>query len=356
LNPAFWHDKRVVVTGHTGFKGGWLTVWLRRLGARVTGYSLDPPSDPSFLQEAEVEAGIGAHRADVRDLDTLVAVFESARPEVVFHLAAQSLVRRSYREPLETYSTNVMGTANVLEAARRTEVVRAVIAVTSDKCYENLERAKPYRESDRLGGRDPYASSKAAAELVTSAYRQSFFRADNGPAVASARAGNVIGGGDWAEDRLVPDLIRGFTSGLPVRIRNPEAVRPWQHVVEPLRGYLTLAERLWNRDPGAASAWNFGPNRIDERPVRWIAERMSERWGAAATWEHDGGDHPHEATYLRLDSSKAAERLGWSPRLPLETALEWVVDWHLRRNAGEPARAITEEQLAAYEALVGGAQ
>ncbi len=350
MNLDFWKDKRVFVTGHTGFKGGWLTTWLVRLGARVTGYSLAPPSEPSFFDQAEVSRGITSLRGDIRDNEALGAALSEARPEIVLHLAAQALVRRGYREPLETYSTNVMGTAQLLDLLRDRPEVRAIVSVTSDKCYQNREWLRGYGEEDSLGGKDPYSSSKAAAELVTAAFRDSYYAGTTSTAsIATARAGNVIGGGDWAEDRLVPDLIRGFSSGSTVSIRCPQAIRPWQHVVEPLRGYLMLAEKLWQGESGFASAWNFGPGADDERSVSWVADQLAELWGAGARWKIDENEHPPEATYLKLATSKAREHLRWEPRLPLETALEWLVAWHRGALAGDDLRALTERQLETYE-------
>jgi len=350
VNLDFWKNKSVLVTGHTGFKGGWIATWLVRLGARVTGYSLAPPSEPCFFEQAGVSRGITSHLGDIRDDDTLRAALAEARPEIVLHLAAQAIVRRGYREPLETYSTNVMGTAQLLNLLRDRPEVRAIVSVTSDKCYQNREWLRGYSEEDPLGGKDPYSSSKAAAELVTAAFRDSYYSGEASVTrIATARAGNVIGGGDWAEDRLVPDLIRGFSSGNTVSIRCPGAIRPWQHVVEPLRGYLMLAERLWHGEPDFASAWNFGPGTNDERSVSWIADRLVDLWGEGAQWRVDDNEHPPEATYLKLATSKARESLGWEPRLPLETALEWVVEWHRAAIAGDDLRALTERQLEIYE-------
>ena len=314
VNAAFWAGKRVFITGHTGFKGGWLTLWLHGLGARISGYALAPPARPNLFELARVNETARSIEADVRDLDSLRLALAGAEPEIVFHLAAQSLVRQSYEEPVATYSTNVMGTVNLLEAVRRAPSVRALVVVTSDKCYENREREQGYREEEPLGGYDPYSSSKGCAELVTAAYRRSFLsRPEPGcqpVAVASARAGNVIGGGDWAKDRLIPDILGAFASGRPAQIRNPNAVRPWQHVVEPVAGYLALAEALW-REHDAAGAWNFGPRDEDTKPVAWIAEQLRQRWGGSVVWQVDGAPHPHEAGYLRLDCAKARDRLGW---------------------------------------------
>jgi CDP-glucose 4,6-dehydratase len=323
------------------------------LGAQVTGYSLEPPSEPSLFEQIDVARGIRSHHGDIRDADRLGAALAEAKPEIVLHLAAQALVRRSYREPLETYSTNVMGTAQLLELLRERPEVRAVVSVTSDKCYRNREWMKGYSEDDPLGGKDPYSSSKAAAELVTAAFRSSFFSSTtNATEVATARAGNVIGGGDWAEDRLVPDLIRGFISADPVSIRCPDAIRPWQHVIEPLRGYLMLAEKLWHGESSFADGWNFGPKSQDERTVRWVADSLVNLWGGSARWELDANDHPPEATYLKLETSKAREQLGWEPRLPLENALAWIVEWHRAAEAGDDLRALTERQIQAYEEIL----
>lgn len=348
MQKDFWKDQRVLVTGHTGFKGSWLALWLQELGAQVVGLALEPPSTPSLFEVARLEDRLISIRGDVRDSDALDLVFTKHSPQFVFHLAAQSLVRRSYIEPIETYSTNVMGTAQVLEACRTSEDLKAAIIVTSDKCYENRETLRGYREDDPLGGHDPYSSSKGAAEIVTAAYRSSFFREPGSAVVSSARAGNVIGGGDWAVDRLVPDLIRGFESGEPIEIRRPGAIRPWQHVLEPLRGYLAIAENATQETDFGGQAWNFGPDTVDERPVSWVADRLVELWGDGAEWTHDQSDHPHEAGYLNLDSSKARELMGWRPVLPLEEALSWVVDWHRATSDGRDPVEVSLEQLEAY--------
>jgi CDP-glucose 4,6-dehydratase len=348
-----WTGRRVFVTGHTGFKGGWLALWLHRLGAEVTGFALPPPTTPSLFDAARVGDVVRHIEGDIRDLPTLQAAMSEARPDVVFHLAAQPLVRLSYDEPVETYATNVMGTVHTLEAARRAGSVAAFVCITTDKCYENREWVWPYRESDPMGGHDPYSSSKGAAELVVAAYRRSFFERD-GIGLASVRAGNVIGGGDWAADRLVPDLVRAFEAGVAPAIRAPNAVRPWQHVLEALGGYLMIAERLLAKEPGFADAWNFGPADDDTRPVSWIVDRMRAAWGGdAAAPVAFAGAVPHEAGLLRLDCSKARAMLGWRPALPLGEALEWIVDWHRRTAAGEDARAVTLEQLADYSARSG---
>jgi len=344
-----WRGRRVLVTGDTGFKGSWLSLWLHALGADVTGFALAPPSDPSLFEAARIAELIDHHEGDVRDLAAVRAVVEASRPEVIFHLAAQPLVRLSYREPVETYATNVMGTVHLLEAARRAPDVKAIVCVTSDKCYANREWVWPYRESDPMGGHDPYSSSKGCAELVAAAYRSSFFA--GGPALATLRAGNVIGGGDWAEDRLVPDLVRAFEAGVAPLIRSPDAVRPWQHVLEALGGYLRIAERLLAGERQFADAWNFGPADDDTQPVSWIVERMRAAWGGAPQSQADRGTRVHEAGLLRLDCSKARTALGWRPALDLAQTLNWIVAWHKAVGAGEDARAVTLAQIADYSAL-----
>jgi len=352
-SPAFWRGKRVLVTGHTGFKGSWLCHWLLRLGASVTGLALAPDTEPSLFEQSRLGERLGSHLADVRDLAATRRAVADARPEIILHLAAQSLVRRSYADPVGTFATNVMGTAHILEAARTLDGLRAIVSVTSDKCYLAHADGAPHRETDPLGGAEPYSSSKACAELVTGAYRQAFLgTAPTAVALASARAGNVIGGGDWAADRLVPDCVRAFTQGRPVALRNPDAIRPWQHVLEPLAGYLVLAERLW-RDAQSAEAWNFGPDDRDARSVSAVVERVARAWGTQAGWTAQAGEHPHETAVLRLDSAKARARLGWRPRLTLDQALDWTVDWYRRNGAGEPAQHLVDAQIAAYEAGPG---
>lgn len=358
MNPEFWNGRRVFLTGHTGFKGSWLSLWLQELGAELTGYALEPPTNPSLFEEAGVATGMTSVLGDVCDLDSLVRVMTEARPEVIIHMAAQSLVRQSYAQPLETYRTNVLGAASVFEAARSMSGLRAIINVTTDKCYENREWHWAYRENDMLGGYDPYSSSKACSEIVTAAYRSSFFNPDDyaqhSIALASARAGNVIGGGDWARDRLIPDIVSAFDAGIPVQIRYPDAIRPWQHVLEPLAGYLTLAERLCQDGALFSRAWNLGPSEQDARPVSWIVKTMAEKWGEGARWEVDGGQHPHEATYLKLDTSCARTELAWHPVLSLESALELVVEWAKACRAKRNPRQITIEQIQRYQALQRG--
>lgn len=356
MNSEFWRGKRVLLTGHTGFKGSWMSLWLQSMGAQVTGYALNPPTEPSLFEAARVAEGMTSIIGDIRDLEKLQAVFAEHQPEIVFHMAAQPLVRYSYSAPVETYSTNVMGTVNLLEAVRHTGSVKSVVNITTDKCYENREWEWAYRENEPMGGFDPYSSSKGCAELVSAAYRSSFFNTANyskhGVALATVRAGNVIGGGDWAEDRLIPDILRAFEQGKVVNIRNPNSIRPWQHVLEPLRGYLTLAEQLYNHGPRFAEGWNFGPNDEDARPVGWIVEKMVKLWGNGASWQNDSGEHPHEANYLKLDISKARKHLAWHPALRLDDALQFIVDWAQQRQAGADVRQLTLAQINTYQNLV----
>jgi CDP-glucose 4,6-dehydratase len=364
VERGFWRERSVLVTGHTGFKGAWLSLWLQALGARVSGISLEPPSEPSLYELVRVGEGMRESlHADICDPLSLTKAIAQLAPEIVFHLAAQPLVRRSFAEPRLTYETNVMGTVNVLDAVRHVDGVRAVVNVTSDKCYENREaepesergervhehgdnrRTRGYRESDPLGGHDPYSSSKAAAELVTSAYRRSFFSDPDGPRVASARAGNVIGGGDWGEDRLLPDIVRAVVTGEVLRLRNPAAVRPWQHVLCPLGGYLVLAQALCE-SPAYATAWNFGPDEGDARSVQWMVERVSDLWPGAVHWELDDAPHPPEAGWLKLDSTRARTQLGWTPALELDEGLAATVAWYRAWREGRDVRELTLEQLA----------
>lgn len=341
------------MTGHTGFKGGWLSLWLQTLGANVSGYSLPPTTKQNLFDDARLAQGMASTLGDIRDLEQIRQFMIRHEPEIVMHLAAQSLVRHSYIDPIETYTTNVIGTANVLEAVRATRCVRAVIVVTSDKCYENREWLWGYRESDVLGGHDPYSSSKACAELVTASYRKSFFpsepSASRHTAIASVRAGNVIGGGDWSTDRLIPDIVKAAHAGEEVQIRHPHSVRPWQHVLEPLEGYLRLAEALYEHGKEYGEAWNFGPDDAGAVPVSEITRMISGIWDGRIKWKLDQSHHPHEAGYLKLDSSKARTRLNWSPKLPLSEALRWTVEWYQSFLKGEDARKITTAQLSRYQ-------
>lgn len=355
MTPDFWRGKRVFLTGHTGFKGSWMSLWLESLGVELTGYALQPPTGPSLFKMARVGEGMESILADIRDLPALQQAMQAAQPEIVVHMAAQPLVRHSYQNPVETYGINVMGTVHLLEAVRHTPSVKAVLNVTTDKCYENREWAWGYRENEPMGGYDPYSNSKGCSELVSAAYRSSFFNADaypqHGVAIATVRAGNVIGGGDWAKDRLLPDIVAAFEAAKPAHIRHPHAIRPWQHVLEPLRGYLALAERLYQHGPYYAEAWNFGPNEQDAKPVAWIVEKMADLWGQGAAWRTDAGEHPHEATYLKLDISKARSRLNWHPALGLKQALELIVDWAQARKAGVDMRRHTLAQIRSYQTL-----
>lgn len=354
IDAGFWRGKHVFLTGHTGFKGSWLALWLLRLGARVTGYALEAPTSPSLFGAAGLAAALDDVRGDVRDASAVRDAMHRARPDLVMHLAAQSLVRPAYADPIGTYATNVMGTVHVLDAVRHVESVRAVLNVTSDKCYENREWPWPYRENDPMGGHDPYSSSKGCSELVSASFRDAFFEAEGKScrvASASARAGNVIGGGDWALDRLVPDLVRGFVHHVPVRIRRPAAVRPWQHVLEPLSGYLLLAQRLLTDGAAFHGGWNFGPRQEDAQPVATVADRLVTAWGGGARWIRDEDPHPHEAHHLSLDWSKARSGLGWTPTWRLDEALQRTASWYRSYyDGGAPSmRDACERDIGAYE-------
>jgi len=350
-----WNGRRVFLTGHTGFKGGWLALWLSKLGALVRGFALDPSTEPNMFTVASIRSCLEDVRGDIRDYKYLESSMTEFAPEVVFHMAAQPLVRRSYSDPVGTYATNVMGTVHLLEAVRKTPSVRAVVCVTTDKVYQNQEWVWPYRETDPLGGYDPYASSKACAEIVSAAYRTSFFPSErlheHHVALATARAGNVIGGGDWSEGRLIPDLMRGFSSDKPVLIRRPNAIRPWQHVLDPLHGYMMLAERLVAQEAGFASAYNFGPANDDSWPVARIANKTAEIWGKGASWIRDHELGAHEDHTLRLDASKAGMEIGWYPRLKIETAMEWTIDWYRACRDGKSMAEFTTKQIREYEVL-----
>jgi CDP-glucose 4,6-dehydratase len=346
LDSDFWRNRRVFVTGHTGFTGGWLCLWLRRLGATITGYALAPET-PSLFRSLELEPDLDSHIADLADARTLAQALRDAQPEIVIHLAAQPLVRRAYAEPAQTFATNLMGTVNLLEAMRQLDGIAAAVVVTSDKVYLNRGLRRGYRETDRLGGREPYSASKACAEIAVEAYRHSYFGA-RGPAIATARAGNIIGGGDWARDRLVPDAIRAFEAGAALRIRNPNATRPWQHVLEAVAGYLLLAERLATAPATASGAWNFGPHRDDNRSVAWIAEEMTRLWGQGAAWHLDNRQAPFEEQLLAINTGKAARKLGWQTRWSIEQALQRTVPWYRAQLGGRPMRRPSLDQIEEY--------
>jgi len=350
VNMGFWRNKKVFLTGHTGFKGSWLSLWLNQLGAEVHGYALEPSTLPNIF----TVSGVGNHLTtstigDIRDLAMLSRTIKSIQPDIIFHLAAQPLVRYSYEAPVETYSTNVMGTVNLFETVRETASVKAVVNVTTDKCYENQEWVWPYREDEAMGGYDPYSSSKGCSELVTSAYRRSFL-SDSGVGVASARAGNVIGGGDWSPDRLIPDFLHALDASETLIIRSPAAIRPWQHVLEPLSGYILLAEKLYSEPEKYSQAWNFGPSEQDAQNVEWIVNRLVESM-PGTSWEHDKSTHPHEANYLKLDSSKARNHLNWQPRWNLDQALKRIIQWHKSWRNGEDMNQLTMQQITEYEDL-----
>jgi CDP-glucose 4,6-dehydratase len=346
VDSNFWKGKRVFLTGHTGFKGSWLSLWLSSMGARVKGYALEAPTTPSLFEAAKVDSVIESEIGDIRDYDQLLQSMLSFEPEVLIHMAAQPLVRLSYQEPIETYDTNVMGTAKVLEAARSCKQLKAIVSVTTDKCYENREWVWGYREDEPMGGHDPYSSSKGCVELVTSAYRRSFMQ-QQGVGLATARAGNVIGGGDWAEDRLIPDILRAFEEKSPVIIRNPKSTRPWQHVLEPLSGYLVLAQKLHEDPVKYAEGWNFGPLDQDAKPVDWILNNMIRMW-PGSSWELGSGNHPHEAGYLKLDISKAKSMLNWQPTWCLETTLERIIKWQKAWLDSESMQTICLDEINEY--------
>ncbi|MBP1763537.1 MAG: CDP-glucose 4,6-dehydratase [Firmicutes bacterium] len=353
IDKKFWYGKRVFLTGHTGFKGSWLCLWLNSLGAEITGYSLAPPTQPSLFEMCKINELTETVTGDVRDFSLLCETMQRAKPEIVIHMAAQPLVRESYINPVETYAINVMGTVHLLEAVRQTNSVKAVVNVTTDKCYENKEWVWGYRENEPMGGYDPYSNSKACSELVTAAYRNSFFLPDeyskHGVAVASARAGNVIGGGDWAADRLIPDCIKALMNNEKIIIRNPLSIRPWQHVLEPLSGYLILAQKLYHDGSRFAEGWNFGPEDSDAKPVEWIVKKMCELWGTQAAYELDQRPQPHEAHFLKLDCSKAKTLLDWHPHWSLEQALANIIAWmHAYRN-NEDMREVCLNQIQQYE-------
>ena len=356
MNLEFWRNKRVFITGHTGFKGSWLSLWLQSLEAELTGYSLQPPTSPNLFTVAKVSDEMNSVGGDIRNLEFLTKSMQASSPEIVIHMAAQTLVRESYLIPVETYATNLMGTVNVLESVRYTPSVRSVVIVTTDKCYENREWVWGYRENEPMGGYDPYSSSKGCAELATTAYRSSFFNLQDykkhGVAIATARAGNVIGGGDWSKDRLIPDIIAAFENEIPVKIRNPHAIRPWQFVLEPLRGYLMLAEKLFVEGPPFAEGWNFGSRDDDTKPVSWIVEQLTALWGKGASWDLDPHPQPHETHYLKLDCSKADSKLGWQSVTRLKDALQGIITWHRAYIEKADMHLETLNQIRRYESTL----
>lgn len=358
MKTEFWRGRRVFVTGHTGFKGSWLCLWLQELGAQVTGYALPPGTQPNMFELCNVADGMNSVAGDVRDLPHLQRTMKEAEPEVVFHMAAQPLVRASYEAPVDTFHINVMGSVHLLEAVRNTKGIKSLVVVTSDKCYENREWFWSYREKSTLGGDDPYSSSKACVELVFSSYQKSFFHPErypeHGMALATVRAGNVVGGGDWATDRLVPDILRSLMANTPVEIRSPHAIRPWQHVLEPLHGYISLAEYLYNDGLPFCGSWNFGPYETSEKTVSWVVNHLYNCWGTHMKWHHDTRRQPHENIYLKLDSSKSRTLLGWFPKLDLETTLEWIVNWTRKFEEKADMRAVTARQIGRFAQLVKG--
>jgi CDP-glucose 4,6-dehydratase len=358
FEKSFWNQRRVFLTGHTGFKGSWLCIWLHSLGAEVTGYALDPPTNPNLFELGRVGKLIRSRISDIRDAESLKRAIRGANPEIVIHMAAQPIVRDSYNDPVKTYAINVMGTLNLFEAVRESKSVRAVINVTTDKCYENREWVWAYRENEAMGGYDPYSNSKACSELVTSSYRNSFFNpkdyARHKVAVASARSGNVIGGGDWAKDRLLPDCVRALLKGEKIFVRSPKAIRPWQHVLDPLSGYLLLSQKLCKNGVRYGEAWNFGPEERDAKPVEWIVRRICVDWGNGAAFEIDKGRHPHEAHYLKLDCSKARSGLHWYPKWNLEQAVDKVMEWVRAYRDGRDMRKVCHQQIQEYERAANG--
>jgi CDP-glucose 4,6-dehydratase len=350
VDPAFWKGKNIFLTGHTGFKGGWLSLWLVSMGAKVTGYSLAPNTTPNLFDVLAINSLIEkSHVADIRDLLSLQKAMFEAKPDIVIHMAAQPIVRYSYVNPIETYATNVMGTVHVLDSTRNIDSICATLVVTTDKCYENKEWVWGYRENEPMGGFDPYSNSKGCAELITAAYRQSYFSsAESNNKVASARAGNVIGGGDWSEDRLIPDAIKAFEAKLPLMVRNPLATRPWQHVLEPLSGYLVLAQALYSQGASFASGWNFGPRDEDNRSVKDVIDLFIAQWDGKARWEKEGSEQPHEANLLKLDCSKASSQLGWAPRWNLETAIEKIAEWQKAYQNKETMQKVSLAQINQY--------
>ena len=349
LDNNFWKNKKVFLTGHTGFKGSWLSIWLKKLGASVAGFSLEPPSNPSLFIEANVSDGMLSIIGDIRNLENITESMIDFSPDILIHMAAQPLVRLSYDNPIETFETNIMGTVNIFEAAKKCSDLKAIVNITTDKCYENKEWVWGYRENDPMGGHDPYSSSKGCVELITSAYRKSFFNEEFTHSLASARAGNVIGGGDWATDRLIPDILKALKNNKPVLIRNPKAIRPWQHVLEPLSGYLNLAQKLFAFGQSYAEAWNFGPQNNDAKPVSWVVENIIEQWGGNNSWKKEITKQPYESKILKLDISKANNMLNWKPLLTLSQALGLTIDWHKSWLNGDNAEKLCLEQIYTFE-------
>lgn len=356
MNRDFWNGKTVLLTGHTGFKGSWLSLWLQKLGVNLVGFSKSVPTKPSLFEIANVENGMSSIIGNVCDYEKVSGVLKEYKPKIVIHMAAQAILRESYKDPIETYSTNVIGTVNLLEAIRKESNVRVVLNVTSDKCYEPDISSKGYKETDRLGGYDPYSNSKACSELVTSSFRNSFFDKEHykqhGVALATCRAGNVIGGGDWGVDRLIPDIMRGILNNEMINIRNPNSIRPWQHVLDPLNGYLTLAEKLWSTGSEFAEGWNFGTEGNEEKSVKWITEKITEQWDRNIEWKIDDKVNPHEEKFLRLDCSKAELKLGWNPKINLEKALLWTTKWYKGFEEKKEMRKFTEEQVNEFQTLL----
>ncbi len=353
MNPNFWKDKKILLTGHTGFKGSWMSLWLQEVGAKVTGYSDAIPTNPSLFEVAEVGKGMNSIIGNVKDLEKLKNVISDYEPEIVIHMAAQSLVQGSYENPVETYSTNVMGTVNLLEAVRKSEKTKVVINVTSDKCYEEIELERGFKETDPIGGHDPYSSSKGCSELITSAFRKSFFENKNSQKIslASVRAGNVIGGGDWAENRLVPDIMKGILKNESIKIRNPSFIRHWQHVLDPLNGYMILAEKLWNNEENYSESWNFGPIDNNAKPVSWMLDKFNEYWENGINWQQDTNEFNHENNFLKLDSTKSKTRLGWISKIDLELAIKLIVDWYLEFKNESNMNKITKKQIQFFSKL-----
>jgi len=355
MNAQFWKGKNILLTGHTGFKGSWLSLWLQKLGANLIGFSKDIPTKPSLFELANVEDGMTSITGNICNYDQIEKVIQNYTPEIIIHMAAQAILRQSYKDPIETYSTNVMGTVNVLESIRKNDKVKVILNVTSDKCYEPEMQSNGFSEDDRLGGYDPYSSSKACAELITSSIRNSFFNPseykDHGVALASARAGNVIGGGDWGTDRLIPDIMRGILNNDVIEIRYPEAIRPWQHVLDPLNGYLILIEKLWSSGSEFSEGWNFGPEKNNEKPVKWIIEKLTEQWKRDIKWKTADEKNLHEEKSLRLDCSKAKSRLGWKPKINLEQGLLWTTNWYMQYEEKRGIKEFTEGQIAEFQAI-----